>query len=106
MLKTLLNAAALALATGSAAPALAPPPSVDIAIHRDDLATAERIDAVRARIANAAVDVCREQVIGDLLRSHTLHECIEAATEQALAQLDALIEAEQGAPGPLARQDP
>lgn len=105
MLRTLLNTAILTLATGSAAPALAPPPAIDIPIHRDDLATPERIDALRARIADAAAEVCREQVIGDLLRSHTLHTCIETARDQAFRQLDALIETERGAPGPLATRE-
>ena len=75
MLKTTLAGLGLILAGTPAALPL-PPPSVDIAIRESDPADAAAIDALRTRIADAARDVCRERATGDLLRSHTLRDCI------------------------------
>jgi UrcA family protein len=84
------TACALALLCASASHALAPPPSIEIAVDHRELANPDRLSALQAEIRDAARRVCREHVIGDLLRVYTLHECIEATTEQAMHQLEAL----------------
>ena len=104
MLNPALTALALALTGASAVQALPPPPAIDIPVHESDLADADSIDALRTRIALAARDVCRERVIGDLLRSYTLPDCIEATRAQALAELDALLARRAGS-GTTARTD-
>jgi|GEM_PF-3361998 len=98
MLKPALAGLGLIIAGTPAALPLPPPPSVDIAIRESDLADPAAIEALRARIAEAARDVCREHVTGDLLRSHTLPDCIRDTRERALSQLDSLLEQQAAIP--------
>lgn len=92
------TACALALFCAPASHAFAPPPSIEIAVDHRELADPDRLSALQAEIRDAARRVCREYVIGDLLRVYTLHECIEATTAQAMHQLEALRPTSQPAP--------
>lgn len=92
MLKPTLAALTLAFAATPAALPLPPPPSVDIPVRESDLADPASVEALRARISDAARDVCRAHVTGDLLRSFTLPDCIAASRARALAELDRLLE--------------
>ncbi|WP_300544465.1 UrcA family protein [Maricaulis sp.] len=97
MFRSTLSAALAALAL-SAAPALAGSPfTVRIPVIEADLADPARLEALEARIAQAAQDVCRERVTGDLLRAYTLRSCIETTTAHAMEQLEARL-AEAPAP--------
>lgn len=82
--------AALAIAlTAPAAFASQPVSGIAIEVTDADLNDAGRLAQIETRIGEAAEQVCREQVISDLLRAYTLRDCIEATTEHAMAQLDA-----------------
>ncbi|MED5550337.1 MAG: UrcA family protein [Pseudomonadota bacterium] len=81
---------ALTLLCAPASQALTPPPSIEIELDRSELADPDRLSALQSQIRDAARRVCREYVIGDLLRAYTLHDCIEATTAQAMSQLEAL----------------
>lgn len=89
------TAMVLTLLCAPASHALAPPPSIEIELDRRELADPDRLSALKSQIRDAARRVCREYVIGDLLRPYTLHDCIEATTAQAMDQLDALRAAHQ-----------
>ena len=69
-----------------------------ITVDHRELADPDRLSALQSQIRNAARRVCREYVIGDLLRTYTLHDCIEATTAQAMNQLEALRAANQAEP--------
>lgn len=92
MLKSTLATLALTLTGTPAALPLPPAPAVDIPVYESDLTDPASIDTLRTRIARAARDVCREQVAGDLLRSYTLPDCIDASRDRALAELDIILE--------------
>ncbi|MAC38401.1 MAG: hypothetical protein CMF76_01965 [Maricaulis sp.] len=92
------TATALTLLCAPASHALAPPPSIEITVDHRELADPDRLSALQSQIRNAARRVCREYVIGDLLRTYTLHDCIEATTAQAMNQLEALRAANQAEP--------
>ncbi|MED5550338.1 MAG: UrcA family protein [Pseudomonadota bacterium] len=82
--------AALAIAlTAPAAFASQPVSGIAIEVTDADLNDAGRLAQIETRIGEAAEQVCREQVISDLLRAYTLRDCIKATTEHAMAQLDA-----------------
>lgn len=105
MTRSTLAAFAAILALGSAGSALAEPPapSIEIAVSQADLADP---GALQARIEEAATEVCRDRVIGDLLRPFTLRGCIEATTAHAMAQLDTLLEIPAEAHNQLAAREP
>jgi|GEM_PF-2407652 len=94
MKRFLLNTLAV-LALGSSHIALAPPtyaqssptPQVEIEFDQAELIDPAELDALHARIEQAARDVCREALLGDLLRPVTMRSCIRDSTERALAQL-------------------
>lgn len=65
----------------------APTPQVEIAFDHADLIDPAGLDALRARIELAARDVCREALLGDLLRPVTMRSCIRDTTERAMSQL-------------------
>lgn len=94
MIRFVTAAFAATLTLTAAGSALAEPPalSIDIAVSEADLADPAALDALEARIAEAAEDVCRDRVTGDLLRAFTLRGCIETTTAHAMEQLDALLE--------------
>lgn len=90
MIKNTLAALGLAFTTSPAALTLPPAPAIEIAVDAATLADPAQTAELRIRIAEAARQVCREYLIGDLLRAYTLHECIETTTAQAMSQLEAL----------------
>lgn len=93
------TALALILLCVPASHALTPPPSIEIELDRRELADPDRLSTLQSQIRDAARRVCREYVIGDLLRAYTLHDCIEATTAQAMSQLEALRTAGQSETG-------
>lgn len=94
MKRFLLNALAL-LTLGSAILGLTPAghaqtasaPKAEIAFDRADLVDPARLDALHTRIESAARDVCRDALVGDLLRPLTIRACIQDTTERAMEQL-------------------
>ena len=88
MTRTAFAALALILAA-PAAMAAQPAGEIAIPVNASDLDDASRVAEIEARIADAAVRVCRDRVTSDLLRAYTLRDCIEATTAHAMAQLDA-----------------
>ncbi|WP_339334051.1 UrcA family protein [uncultured Maricaulis sp.] len=61
----------------------------EIRFEPADLIEPARLDDLRARIEMAATEVCREQLLGDLLRPVMMKACISDATARAMDQLDA-----------------
>lgn len=90
----LLNALAI-LVLGTALLVLAPPSQaqtkpasqIEIAFDPTDLVDPAGLDTLRVRIEQAARDVCREALLGDLLRPVTMRSCIRDTTERAMSQL-------------------
>ncbi|RKR03887.1 UrcA family protein [Maricaulis maris] len=76
--------------TGGTATAQTPAgPAVQIPFEAADLIDPTRYEALRERVEIAARDVCREQLLGDLLRPVTLNACIRDAHARAIDQLEA-----------------
>lgn len=88
MTRTALAALLFAL-SAPAALAEAPAHEIQIEVTEADLNDTARLAEIEARISDAAVEVCRDRVTGDLLRAYTLRECVDATTAHAMAQLDA-----------------
>ncbi|WP_323762067.1 UrcA family protein [Maricaulis sp.] len=94
MKRALLNALVL-LTLGTATIALppssqaqsSPAPQTDIAFESADLIDPARFDTLQDRIKTAARDVCREALVGDLLRPVTMRSCIRDTTQRAIDQL-------------------
>ncbi|WP_291843932.1 UrcA family protein [Maricaulis sp.] len=83
-----------ALATALAGPAgnsAAEPPAhtlAEIPFEAADLTDPARYQSLRGRIETAARNVCRAQLLGDLLRPVALTACIRDSTARALDQLE------------------
>ena len=86
MLRPLALIASLVL-TAPAALA-APPHSVAIPVTEADMLDADRLETLHDRITEAAVEVCRDRLRGDLLRPMTLPVCVERTREAALEQVE------------------
>ena len=76
---------------GPAETGFAEPPAgavAEIPFEAADLTDPVRYQALRDRIGTAARDVCRDQLLGELLRPVTLNACIRDSTARALDQLE------------------
>ena len=79
-----LNPSADAQATDSPASTA----RIEIAFERHELLDPVRLARLEAQIEAAATRVCREDLLGDLLRPVTLRACIRDATNRAMEALE------------------
>ncbi len=87
-MRTFALAALVAFASAPAVLAEEPTDGIAIELAAYDLDSPSSLAALEAQIEEAAIDVCRDRVMTDLLRSYTMRQCVRETTAHAMGQLD------------------